>query len=213
MKKNLEHLSLSEMRKARVNRRRERRLERQLKRIDARDAVKQAKMSKRFAKKMQKAYGDMSPEEVQALNEIQPVLPALNKELEAKGIEVNDPEDAVEVTAKYANANPQIEDVVEQEVIEGAYNFEDESFDDFDRAKAKSILGSVFTGAVAGIKDYTNKVKMKPVAERTPEEQRLLDAEKTANQYAVNAGKQSFLQEYGFFVILILVVVLWLKYK
>ena len=89
----------------------------------------------------------------------------------------------------------------------------DESFDDFDRAKAKSILGSIFTGAVAGIKDYTNKVKMKPVAERTPEEQRLLDAEKTANKYAVDAGKQSFLQEYGFFVILILVVVLWLKYK
>ena len=157
---------------ARLKLRRKLRQKRQEDRIYAKDAMIRAKDAKKYAKKMKKAYGNMTPEEVQALNEIQPVLPKMAEELAKNDIPVSDPNDAVEVATKYANYNPQIEDAAPQETVEQAYGggAEGDNFDDFDKGKARKVLGSLFVGVVSGVKDYIGKAKMKPESQRTPAE-------------------------------------------
>lgn len=185
------------------------------KRIEGRFAIKEAKLAKKYAKKMQKAYGDMSPEDVNALNSIAPILPKMAEELEATGVQVSDPSDPVEVAVKYANANPAIEDVMPQEEVDAAYNQdpESESFESFNMEKFKKAAGSIFTGAVAGIKDYTNKIKQTPPDKRTPQEQQLLNAEKSVEKGVLKGAKNSFLSDYGLPIILLLLVFLYIKSK
>lgn len=198
---------------ARLKLRRKLRQKRQEDRIYAKDAMIRAKDAKKYASKMQKVYGSMSPEEVNALNQIQPVLPKMAEELQANNIPVSDPTDAVEVATKYANYNPQIEDVAPQEVVEQAYGggAEGDNFDDFDRKKAKGILGSLFVGVVSGVKDYIGKAKMKPEAERTPSEQRLIDSEKEVVGGAKKAYVNDFMGKNGILIIAVLAVIVFYK--
>lgn len=198
---------------ARLKLRRKLKRKRQEDRIYAKDAMIRAKDAKKYASKMQKVYGSMSPEEVNALNQIQPVLPKMAEELQANNIPVSDPTDAVEVATKYANYNPQIEDVAPQEVVEQAYGggAEGDNFDDFDRKKAKSILGSLFVGVVSGVKDYIGKAKMKPEAERTPSEQRLIDSEKEVVGGAKKAYVNDFMGKNGILIIAVLAVIVFYK--
>jgi len=198
---------------ARLKLRRKLRQKRQEDRIYAKDAMIRAKDAKKYAKKMKKAYGDMSPEEVQALNEIQPVLPKMAEELAKNDIPVSDPNDAVEVTTKYANYNPQIEDVAPQDMVEQAYGggAEGDNFDNFDREKAKKVLGSLFVGVVSGVKDYIGKAKMKPQEQRTPAEQRLIDAEKTVVTSVGTAYKNDFMGKNGLLIIAVLVIIIAYK--
>lgn len=183
------------------------------KRIEGRFAIKEAKLAKKYAKKMQKAYGDMSPEDVNALNSIAPVLPKMAEELEATGVQVNDPNDPVEVAVKYANANPAIEDVMSQEDVDMAYNQnpESENFDSFNMDKFKKIAGSVFTGAASGVNDYINKIKQTPPDKRTPQEQQLLNAESEVKKKVVTSVKDSSLKKYGLPVIVVLLVILYMR--
>jgi len=198
---------------ARLKLRRELKRKRQEDRIYAKDAMIRAKDAKKYAAKMQKVYGSMSPEEVNALNQIQPVLPKMAEELQANNIPVSDPADAVEVATKYANYNPQIEDVAPQEVVEQAYGggAEGDNFDDFDRKKAKGILGSLFVGVVSGVKDYIGKAKMKPEAERTPSEQRLIDSEKGIVGGAKKAYVNDFMGKNGILIIAVLALIIFYK--
>jgi hypothetical protein len=198
---------------ARLKLRRELKRKRQEDRIYAKDAMIRAKDAKKYAAKMQKVYGSMSPEEVNALNQIQPVLPKMAEELKANNIPVADATDAVEVATKYANYNPQIEDVAPQEVVEQAYGggAEGDNFDDFDRKKAKGILGSLFVGVVSGVKDYIGKAKMKPEAERTPSEQRLIDSEKGIVGGAKKAYINDFMGKNGILIIAVLAVIVFYK--
>jgi len=198
---------------ARLKLRRKLKRKRQEDRIYAKDAMIRAKDAKKYAAKMQKVYGSMSPEEVNALNQIQPVLPKMAEELQANNIPVSDPTDAVEVATKYANYNPQIEDVAPQEVVEQAYGggAEGDNFDDFDRKKAKGILGSLFVGVVSGVKDYIGKAKMKPEAERTPSEQRLIDSEKGIVGGAKKAYVNDFMGKNGILIIAVLAVIIFYK--
>lgn len=198
---------------ARLKLRRELKRKRQEDRIYAKDAMIRAKDAKKYASKMQKVYGSMSPEEVNALNQIQPVLPKMAEELQANNIPVSDPSDAVEVATKYANYNPQIEDVAPQEIVEQAYGggAEGDNFDDFDKKKAKGILGSLFVGVVSGVKDYIGKAKMKPEAERTPSEQRLIDSEKEVVGGAKKAYVNDFMGKNGILIIAVLAVIVFYK--
>jgi len=198
---------------ARLKLRRKLKRKRQEDRIYAKDAMIRAKDAKKYAAKMQKVYGSMSPEEVNALNQIQPVLPKMAEELQANNIPVADATDAVEVATKYANYNPQIEDVAPQEVVEQAYGggAEGDNFDDFDRKKAKGILGSLFVGVVSGVKDYIGKAKMKPEAERTPSEQRLIDSEKGIVGGAKKAYVNDFMGKNGILIIAVLAVIVFYK--
>jgi len=198
---------------ARLKLRRKLRQKRQEDRIYAKDAMIRAKDAKKYAKKMKKAYGDMSPEEVHALNEIQPVLPKMAEELAKNDIPVTDPNDAVEVATKYANYNPQIEDVAPQDMVEQAYGggAEGDNFDNFDREKAKKVLGSLFVGVVSGVKDYIGRAKMKPQEQRTPAEQRLIDAEKTVVTSVGTAYKNDFMGKNGLLIIAVLVVIIAYK--
>lgn len=198
---------------ARLKLRRKLRRKRQEDRIYAKDAMIRAKDAKKYAKKMKKAYGDMSPEEVQALNEIQPVLPKMAEELAKNDIPVSDPNDAVEVATKYANYNPQIEDAAPQETVEQAYGggAEGDNFDDFDKGKARKVLGSLFVGVVSGVKDYIGKAKMKPEQQRTPAEQRLIEAEKTVVTSVGTAYKNDFMGKNGILIIAVLAFIIFYK--
>jgi len=181
--------------------------------VYSKDTIARAKKAVKYAEKMKKIYGSMSPEEVNALNQIQPVLPKMAEELKANNIPVTDATDAVEVATKYANYNPQIEDVAPQEVVEQAYGggAEGDNFDDFDRKKAKGILGSLFVGVVSGVKDYIGKAKMKPEAERTPSEQRLIDSEKGIVGGAKKAYVNDFMGKNGILIIAVLAVIVFYK--
>ena len=185
------------------------------KRIEGRFAIKESRLAKKYAKKMRRIYGDMSPEDVNALNSIAPVLPKMAEELEATGVQVSDPSDPVEVAVKYANANPAIEDVMPQEEVDIAYNqdADGESFDSFNMDKFKKVAGSIFTGAVAGFKDYTNKIKQTPPDKRTPQEQSILNAEKSVKKSVIKEAKNNFLSDYGLPIILVILVLLYIKSK
>jgi len=205
-------MKLKEMRKARVKRRRETRLRRQIGRIDMRDQRRRARMTKRQAKRLGRIYKDLTPEEIEATNSIQPYLPQMANELQNSGIELQDPTDPIEVATRYANATPQIQAEVPQEIIDSAYSDEnDDNFDDFDRQKAKGILGSAIVGISAGIGNYIQGVKRKPLDQRTPQEQRLLSGAQQVQQAGVTAVSQNLFQQYGIFVIIVLIA--WIIFK
>jgi len=127
-------------RQARIAARQTKRQERRAKRQDARadrkstrqegrQKRKQARVSRKAAEKLQKEYGDMTPEEIQAINEIEPYKAGMAKELQEQGVELRDEEDPIEVATRYAQVNGDVSPELEG-AIEEAYVYEDEDFDD-----------------------------------------------------------------------------------
>ena len=80
-----------------------------------------ARQSVKGAKKLEKIYGKMSPEEVNAINEITPLVGAMNKQLIDKGIIPNDETDPIEVSNLYANQNEDIPSIMEDEDLSELY--------------------------------------------------------------------------------------------
>lgn len=112
------------------------------KRVGAEEQRKTAKLSKKQAKKLKKIYGDLNPEELNAINEIQPYVGSMADQLQEAGVEVENPEDAIEVGAKYNT------EILEEEAPEG-YEAFDGFTEGFDKEKAKGIL-KIGMGAIAG---------------------------------------------------------------
>lgn len=199
----------------RMKKRRQLRNKRKSEKEDARDVVERAKIAKKTAEQLKKVYGNMSPEEVQAINSVQPLMPKMVEELQNAEVPITNPNDPVEVTARYANYNPQIPDVVPQEEIEAAYGENPEGFENFDKKNALKIVGSALVGAVGGVLDYSNKLKQKPMAERTPSEQRFIDTSDSVKKTAINSGVKmgvnSVMQDYGLLIVLALVLYIWYK--
>lgn len=124
-------------------------------RIMARDARKVARLSKKQVKRLERIYGDMSAEDINALNEIEPYMPEMVAELEDAGIELNDPQDEVEVATRYVAAqDPEYAEEHEEEIDE-AYIYDDEDEDYLEHAekekKRKKNLGKIagFLGETA----------------------------------------------------------------
>ena len=131
------------------------RQKRKSQRIQARDTRKTARMSKKQAKRLERIYGDMSSEDMNALNEIEPYMPEMVAELEDAGIELNDPQDEVEVATRYVAAQePEYAKEHEEEINE-AYIYDDEDEDYLEHAekqkRRKKNLGKIagFLGETA----------------------------------------------------------------
>ena len=123
---------------ARQQRRDERRARRQEARQTRRDTRqqaraqrKQARLSRKNAEKLQKIYGDMSPEDIKAINDIQPYVPEMAKELEEQGVQLNDPSDPVEVGTRYAQVEGDVDADLDQAIDEG-YVEDENSWDDLE---------------------------------------------------------------------------------
>lgn len=101
-----------------------------------------AKFSKKQAKKLKKIYGDLSPEEVNQINEIQPYVGGMASQLQEQGVEVENPDDPIEVAAKY---NTEILDEPQPEGYEAFDGFTN----GFDKEKAKGLL-KIGIGAITG---------------------------------------------------------------
>lgn len=114
-------------RQDRKARRQDARAERKNTRQEGRQKRKQARVSRKAAEKLQKQYGDMTPEEIQAINEIEPYKAGMAKELQEQGVELQDENDPVEVGTRYAQVNGDVSPELEG-AIDEAYIYEDEDF-------------------------------------------------------------------------------------
>lgn len=135
-------------------------------RQNAKDVRKNARVSVRQAKKLNKIYGDMTPEQVNEINKVQPYAGAMLDELESKGIPVNDEEDTVEIASKYAVANDDIQDPVSASDISDAYGENDDpDVSDFEHAeksnRSKAIISTGLGAIMGGVNAYMGGLKEK----------------------------------------------------
>lgn len=110
-------------------------------RDNATEQRKTAKLSKRQAKKLNKIYGDLNPEEVNQVNEIQPYVGGMAQQLEENGVPVENSDDPIEVASKYNT------EILDEPAPEG-YEAFDEGYEGWDKEKAKTALKTVFGGIV-----------------------------------------------------------------
>jgi len=230
LEENLEHLNAREARKRRRElrrrlrqERRERaitlREERRMRRLEARNQRKTAKISKRNAKRLKKIYGDLNPDEINEINKIQPYTGAMKEELERQGVELENPDDPIEVAAKFSRITPEMEQPVNDDVIDDAYSEQDvEGFEGYEnfklrRGRGKGILRAalaVFGGAVAGLANQIEE-KQATGAELSPVEQKILEAKYSAIDEAKTQAKRDAggkLIDYAPYIVLVLLVVL-----
>ena len=212
-KKRRKRTLLGQIKKQRENRkdtrekRRALREERKRKRIAARDVRKTAKISKKTAEKLQKIYGDMTPEEVNQLNELQPLTAAMNEQLTEKGISVENENDPIEVATKFAMTEETIDDPMDTDTYNEAFYDDEETFESVDKYnKRKQAVKSVLTGLVAGISDYAESSadKQRAGIPLSKSEQAILDAKESAT----DIGKQSFISDNMNKIVILLVVVI-----
>lgn len=167
-------------------------------RINSRETKGKGRIGSRLAKKLdKKGYGDLDPSDVDTVNELQQASPAMSDYLDDRGVD-HDPEDPIEVGAKFTQLNPDIIDPLDDQTYDDAYVNEDdhyadvEGYENFDWKKAakgavKGALGSIGTSA----KGYFNELKDKQNngAPLTDAEKKLLGAVDTGKGIAKDAIK------------------------
>lgn len=151
-------------------------------RQDIKDKVAMAKLSKKEAKKLSKVYGDLDPEQLNAMNAVQPYIGGMQQELQEQGYPV-DPDDPLQTVALYdseilGNNN------IPEDAINTMYLSPDEMFEDFTPQErehltdgAKNAIKSGLKGAVAGLADFIDSTKR-----RAKKGERLSETEKSVLQ-------------------------------
>ena len=179
-------------------------------RIRATDVKRRAKMSVKQAKKLKDIYGELSPEEVNAINEVQPLLPAMQDELDRKGIEY-DEEDPIETSVKFAQTTDEIEDPMDQEDYDELYCYE--NLDEAKKGKLRNIVKGVTSFAVGGINALTREAQDKKAMGMPLS--RTEDALVTAKEQAITTAKKQYFGESGKYIIPVILVVLllWIIWK
>jgi hypothetical protein len=171
-------------------------------RIRGRDLGKRTKQMRKSAEKIRKNLGDLTPEEINELNQTALATPVMQKALEDAGIEA-DPNDDVEVLHKFnklqGNDDYQSgtdEDDDTGEIVEATYyTDEEDSFERlefFDKEKVKSTLTSVLNAGIGAYKGYVESAKSKPKAERTATEQKIIDADSQVKKDVLKDTSKSF---------------------
>ena len=200
--------------KARKKLRSDLRSERQLGKISAKNVRKTAKISVKEGKKLGKIYGDLDPEEVNAINSVQPYLGVMKDKLDKEGVPY-DEEDPIEVANKYAFVEDEIESPLEEEQFENLYMSNIEEADG-GKARMGSVGGQIAKGAFsfisAGVKSLVGDAQAKKRAGEplTPTETQLLQANQAVRQ-EVKSGAMDEIKGYLPIVVLVLIVLLVLK--
>jgi hypothetical protein len=200
--------------KARKKLRTDLRKQRQLGKISAKNVRKTAKLSVKESKKLGKIYGDLDPEEVNAINSVQPYLGVMKEKLDKEGVPY-DEEDPIEVANKYAFVEDEIESPLEEEQFENLYMSNIELADG-GKSRMGTVGGKIAKGAFsfisAGVKSLVGDAQAKKRAgeELTPTESKLLEANQVVRQ-EVKAGAMDEIKGYLPIVVLVLIVLLVLK--
>lgn len=182
--------------------RQELRQQRKEARIRGRDLAKTTKQMRKNAEKIRKNLGDLTPEEINELNQTAISTPAMQKALDEAGVEY-DANDDVEVLHKFNKevGNDQYqygddEDDDTGEIVEATYyTDEEDSFERlefFDKEKVKGILNSVLNAGIGAFKGYVDKAKSKPKGERTKTEQEIIDANRQVQSSVIRDTTKSF---------------------
>lgn len=187
---------------------------RQMSKIEAKDLRKNAKLSVKTSKKLGKIYGDLDPEEVNAINDVQPYVGVMKDKLDKEGIAYEE-DDPIEIANKYAMAEDEIESPLEDEQFENLYM---SNLDESDGGKSKmgGIGGKIAKGAfsfiTAGVKSLVGDAQAKKRAGEalTQTETQLLQANQTVRQ-EVKKGAMDEIKGYLPIVVLVLIVLLVLK--
>lgn len=182
--------------------RQELRQQRKESRIRGRSLAKTTKQSRKTAEKIRKNLGDLTPEEINELNQTSLAMPVMQQALAEAGIEA-DPNDDVEVLHKFnklqGNDDYQSgtdEDDDTGEIVDATYyTDEEDSFERleyFDKEKVKNTLNSVLNAGIGAYKGYVSSAKAKPTAERTATEQKIIDADTQVKKDVIKDTSKSF---------------------
>lgn len=205
------------LRRARKSNKTKVRSERKGSKFNAKNVRKSAKLSKKQAHKLTKIYGDMSPEEVNEINSVQPYAGAMRSELEENDVPVNDPDDTIEIASKYAVMNEDIDEPIEADDVENAYSEnKDPNVSDFEHAEkregSRSMIKAGLTGVTAALGSYFGQLKQKQVDGEalTSKEKSLLNAKQDIMQQSV---KNNVLDLETITPLLILAILAYLIFK
>jgi hypothetical protein len=182
--------------------RQELRQQRKESRIRGRSLAKTTKQSRKTAEKIRKNLGDLTPEEINELNQTSLAMPVMQQALAEAGIEA-DPNDDVEVMHKFnklqGNDDYQSgtdEDDDTGEIVDATYyTDEEDSFERleyFDKEKVKRTLTSVLNAGIGAYKGYVSSAKAKPTADRTATEQKIIDADTQVKKDVLKDTSKSF---------------------
>lgn len=171
-------------------------------RIRGRDLGKRTKQMAKSAEKIRKNLGDLTPEEINELNQTSLATPVMQQALSDAGIEA-DPNDDVEVLHKFnklqGNDDYQYgteEDDETGEIVEATYyTDEEDSFErleHIDKDKVKSILGGVLNAGIGAYKGYVQGAKGKAKGDRTATEQKIIDADNQAKKEVLKDTSRGF---------------------
>lgn len=171
-------------------------------RIRGRDLAKRTKQMAKSAEKIRKNLGDLTPEEINELNQTSLAMPVMQQALADAGIEA-DPNDDVEVMHKFnkLQGNDEYQYGDEEgddtgEIVEATYyTDEEDSFERlefFDKEKVKNTLTSVLNAGIGAYKGYVSSAKAKPTAERTATEQKIIDADTQVKKDVLKDTSKSF---------------------
>lgn len=159
---------------------------------DLRDQMEEqqirAKFSKKNARKLKKIYGDLDPNDINAINEIQPYVGGMAEQLGEAGVPLDNPDDPIEVTTAY---NTEILGEMPPEGYEEAYG---EGYDDFGKEKAKNAIKTVFAGiagAFGARKKQAEERAMKGQA-LTPADKAVMDINATGKSVVADVRKEEF---------------------
>jgi hypothetical protein len=200
--------------KARKKLRSQLRSDRQLGKIQAKNIRKTAKFSVKQSNKLGKIYGDLDPEEVNAINSVQPYMGVMKDKLDKEGVPY-DETDPIEVANKYAFVEDEIDSPLEEEQFENLYM---SNLDQADGGKAQmgSLGGKIAKGAFsfisAGVSSLVSDAQAKKRAGEplTNTETQLLQANQAVRQ-EVKKGAMDEIKGYLPIVVLVLIVLLVLK--
>lgn len=171
-------------------------------RIRGRNLAKTTKQMRKSAEKIRKNLGDLTPEEINELNQTSLATPVMQQELDKAGIPYDENDD-VEVMHKFnkLQGNDDYQSGTDEgddtgEIVEATYyTDEEDSFERlefFDKEKIKKTLNSVLNAGIGAYKGYVESAKAKPKTERTETEQKIIDTEKQVKKEVLKDTAQGF---------------------
>lgn len=171
-------------------------------RIRGRDLQRRTKQMRKSAEKIRKNLGDLTPEEINELNQTSLATPVMQQALAEAGIPVDENDD-VEILHKFnkLQGNDDYQFGTDEsddtgEIVDATYYADEEdSFERleyFDKDKIKNTLNSVLNAGIGAYKGYIESAKAKPKTERTETEQKIIDADKQVKKDVLKDTAQGF---------------------
>lgn len=176
---------------ANKSRRKGRKLKRKTLREDKREEGAERRIEGR-RRRAARRYGKFHPHANDALDTLAPLQDAMADDLTEKGVPLNDPDDTVEVATKFAEHNDDIDDSVDADDLDAAYNNEDsegdeDNFDHVEKAGLKAGAMNALKAALGSVgNDVSNHIdKLAQTkasgGQLTKSQQQLLDASNDAH--------------------------------